>query len=153
MGHSGGWPYSATSAGRYWRFQGRASGRTRRHDALTAAAGPGYCHAFVPRIPTMSSRVRVTLDSTVVALKDALSSDVGGETVILHFSAGTYFGLDEVGTRVWQLVQQPCTVREIRDRLLEEYEVDPARCEESVIRLLSDLAEHGLVTVDAAPAA
>ena len=101
----------------------------------------------------MSSRVRVTLDSTVVALKDALSSDVGGETVILHFSAGTYFGLDEVGTRVWKLVQQPCTVREIRDRLLEEYEVDPARCEDSVIRLLSDLAEHGLVTVDAAPAA
>jgi len=88
----------------------------------------------------------------VVANPDAMTSSVGIETVILHFTAGTYFGLDEVGTRIWQLVQTPRSVREIRDTLLEEYDVDEERCARAVHSLLDSLAGHGLITTDA-PAA
>jgi hypothetical protein len=95
----------------------------------------------------------MTPDTTVVANPDAMSSSVGIETVILHFTAGTYFGLDEVGTRIWQLVQTPCTVREIRDALLEEFDVDEARCDRAVRSFLASLAEHGLITSDAPAAA
>ena len=91
-------------------------------------------------------------DTVVVANPDAMTSSVGIETVILHFTAGTYFGLDEVGTRIWQLVQTPRSVREIRDTLLEEYDVEEERCERAVHSLLASLAEHGLITTDA-PAA
>ena len=91
-------------------------------------------------------------DTVVVANPDAMSSSVGIETVILHFTAGTYFGLDEVGTRIWQLVQERRSVREIRDALLEEYDVDEERCDQAVRSLLTSMAKHGLITVDA-PAA
>jgi hypothetical protein len=93
----------------------------------------------------------LTPDSTVVADRDALSSAVGGETVLLHFSAGTYFGLDEVGTRIWELISEPRSVGELRDRLLEEYDVDPERCEAALVALLDKMAAHGLVMVDASP--
>ena len=92
-------------------------------------------------------------DTTVVANPDAMSSGVGVETVILHFTAGTYFGLDEVGTRIWQLVRERRSVREIREALLEEYDVDEERCDGAVRSLLTSLAEHGLITVDAPSAA
>jgi hypothetical protein len=94
----------------------------------------------------------MTSDTVVAANPDAMSSSVGIETVILHFTAGTYFGLNEVGTRIWELVQTPRSVREIRDTLLEEYDVDAERCDRAVRSLLASLAEHGLITTDAEPA-
>jgi hypothetical protein len=94
----------------------------------------------------------MTSDTVVLANPDAMSSSVGIETVILHFTAGTYFGLDEVGTRIWELVQTPRSVREIRDTLLEEYDVEEERCDRAVRSLLASLAEHGLITTDAQPA-
>jgi hypothetical protein len=95
----------------------------------------------------------MTPDTVVVANPDAMTSSVGIETVILHFTAGTYFGLDEVGTRIWQLVQDRRSVREIRDALLAEFDVDAERCERAVSALLASLAEHGLVSIDAPAAA
>jgi hypothetical protein len=97
--------------------------------------------------------LELTSDCTVVANQDTLSSAVGDETVLLHFSSGTYFGLDEIGTRVWELISEPLSVAELRDRLLDEYDVDPERCETALLALLNEMAENGLVAVDAADSA
>ena len=70
----------------------------------------------------------LSMDSTVVAAEDQVSSDLGGEVAILDLKAGVYYGLDAVGARVWDLVQVSRKVDEIRDALLEEYEVEPERC-------------------------
>jgi hypothetical protein len=42
--------------------------------------------------------------STVVAVRDQVSSDLGGEVAILDLTGGMYYGLDAVGARVWELV-------------------------------------------------
>jgi hypothetical protein len=89
----------------------------------------------------------VSGDSTVVAAKDQVSSDLGGEVAILDLKAGVYYGLDAVGARIWSLIQEPRTVNEIRDILLEEYEVEPERCERDLLTLLRRLADEGLVEV------
>ena len=89
----------------------------------------------------------VSGDSTVVAAKDQVSSDLGGEVAILDLKAGVYYGLDAVGARIWSLIQKPRTVNEIRDILLEEYEVEPERCEHDLLALLRRLADEGLVEV------
>jgi hypothetical protein len=85
--------------------------------------------------------------STVVAAKDQVSSDLGGEVAILDLKAGVYYGLDAVGARIWSLIQEPRTVNEIRDILLEEYEVEPEHCERDLLALLRRLADEGLVEV------
>lgn len=87
----------------------------------------------------------VSVDSTVVAAESQVSSDLGEEVAILDFKAGIYYGLDEVGARVWQLVQEPKKVSEIRNALLEEYEVEPDRCERDLIALLRSLADEELI--------
>jgi hypothetical protein len=85
--------------------------------------------------------------STVVAAKNQVSSDLGGEVAILDLKAGVYYGLDAVGARIWSLIQEPRTVNEIRDILLEEYEVEPERCERDLLALLQKLADEGLIEV------
>jgi Coenzyme PQQ synthesis protein D (PqqD) len=89
----------------------------------------------------------LTLDSVVVQAPEQLSSGLGGEAVLLDLREGVYYGLDSVGARIWELVQEPRSVADVRDTLLAEYEVEPERCEQDVVRLLTDLAEHGLVEV------
>jgi len=89
----------------------------------------------------------VSGSSTVVAPKDQVSSDLGGEVAILDLKAGVYYGLDAVGARIWSLIQVPRTVNEIRDILLEEYDVEPERCERDLLVLLRRLADEGLVEV------
>jgi hypothetical protein len=90
---------------------------------------------------------QVSVDSTVVASAGQVSSDFGEEVAILDFKAGVYYGVDDVGARVWQLVQEPKKVREIRNALLEEYEVEPVRCERDLIALLRNLAGEELIEI------
>jgi hypothetical protein len=89
----------------------------------------------------------LSVDSTVVAAESQVSSDLGGEIAILELKSGAYYGLDDVGAQVWQLIQDPKRVSEIRDALLEEYEVEPERCERDLIALLGRLADKELIEV------
>ena len=87
----------------------------------------------------------IKADSTVVTSKEQVSCDLAGETAILNVKSGVYYGLDEVGARVWELIQSPRRVSEVRDALLEEYDVDPSRCEADLVTLLEQLAETELI--------
>jgi Coenzyme PQQ synthesis protein D (PqqD) len=85
--------------------------------------------------------------ATVVAAKNQVSSELAGEAVILNIDRGVYFGLDEIGARVWSLIQQPKTVSAVRDALVQEYEVSPQLCEQDLLSLIANLANEGLVSV------
>jgi hypothetical protein len=86
--------------------------------------------------------------STVVAARDQVSSDLGGEVAILNLRAGMYYGLDDVGARVWQLLQEPTVVGDIQATIAREYEVEPTRAREDVLALLKQMAEEGLIEVE-----
>ncbi len=66
--------------------------------------------------------------------------------------AGIAYGLNPVGRRIWELIQQPVKVHHVRDILLEEYDVDPERCTEDLIALLNDLVSRGLAELQNAEA-
>ena len=74
-----------------------------------------------------------------------MARTVGDETVILDLASGTYFGLDPVGARVWQLMGESRALAEICETMLEEYEVEREQLEADVLRLVTELAERGLI--------
>jgi hypothetical protein len=71
--------------------------------------------------------------------------ELSGETVLLNLESGVYYGLDAVGTRVWQLLMQGCTIASVRDTMIEEYDVAPDVLNADVIRLVGDLRDRGIV--------
>ncbi len=83
-----------------------------------------------------------------MAVKNQVSSDLGGEVAILDLKVGMYYGLDEVGARIWELIQEPQRVGDIRNTLVAEYEVEPDRCERDVMILLQRLADEELIEVE-----
>ena len=87
----------------------------------------------------------ISISSVVVAAKDQVSSDLGEEVAILDLKNGVYYGLDAVSARIWTLIQEPKAVNEIRDVLLDEYEVEPEHCERDLLTLLEKLVAENLV--------
>jgi hypothetical protein len=91
--------------------------------------------------------VSYPLDWSAVAAPAQLSTTLGNEVVILGLRDSVYYGLSEVGTRVWQLLQTPRPIGEIVDRLVVEYEVDRQQAEADLQALLRDLQARGLIVV------
>ena len=80
---------------------------------------------------------------------DVVFRDLAGEAVLLNLATGTYFGLDPVGTRVWQLIGEDGTTETVLEALLAEYEVDEGTLRSDVEALIRALLEKGLLTNDA----
>jgi len=78
---------------------------------------------------------------------EVLSQEVNGETVLLDLEGESYFGLNEVGTRIWQLLQSEQTVAEALDTLSDEYDVSREQLESDVSDLLGKLSDAGLVSL------
>lgn len=91
----------------------------------------------------------ISLDSIVVVEKNQVSTDLAGEAVILNLESGMYYGLDEVGARIWELIQQPKRVQVILETLLNEYEVEPDQCEQDLLALLQSLTTAKLIEIHA----
>lgn len=90
---------------------------------------------------------RLDVDATVMVVENQVASDLAGEVVLLSLETGMYYGLDEVGARVWELIQQPATVENVCQTILAEYEVEREQCQSDVLALLSQLSEAGLIEV------
>ena len=85
--------------------------------------------------------------SVVVAAKDQVSCDLAGEAAILNIKNGVYYGLDPVGARIWNLMQEPRAVADIQNTITGEYDVEPERCARDLFGLLEKLLAEGLIEV------
>lgn len=95
----------------------------------------------------------LSVKSVVVATQNQVSCDLQGETAILGLSQGIYYGLDAIGAQVWIQLQRPRRVEEICESILQEYEVEPRRCQEDLLSLLERLRAEGLIEVRDGPGA
>jgi hypothetical protein len=98
----------------------------------------------VERLPVMNDRcdhppIRYSICDGVY------SQSLAGEAVLLDVATGTYWGLDEVGTRIWELLGQGETVEGIAATLSSEYDAEPATLERDARAFVESLAAQGLV--------
>ncbi len=95
----------------------------------------------------------LSVHSIVVAATEQVSCPLGEESAILNLKNSVYYGLDPVGARVWKLLQQPRSIGQLRDAVIDEYDVEPHRCEADLLELLEKMRAEGLIDVRSAPAA
>jgi hypothetical protein len=89
---------------------------------------------------SFTSRLRVN--------DDVLFQELQGEAVLLNLKTGVYFGLDKVGTRVWQLMGQNEELSGIRTAILHEYDVTEEQCSQDLLDLIGKMQEQELVIID-----
>jgi len=91
--------------------------------------------------------LKTSLLEKIVPSKDVLTQEVSGEMVLMDLSSEQYFGLDAIGTRVWNLLDQGTAPVGLLSILLREYEVEQQQLESDIEELLGQLLEAGLVRV------
>jgi hypothetical protein len=85
-------------------------------------------------------------DTVVSVVKDQVSCDLSEEAVVLNFQDGTYYGLNEVGACIWNMIQEPKRVSDIRAALLKEFAVEEADCDNDLQGFLQELNARKLIT-------
>lgn len=83
--------------------------------------------------------------------KEVLFKVLDDEAVLLDLNSGQYFGLNEIGCRIWQLIPEHSRLGAIRDRLVEEYDVTADRAWDDLEILITELIRRGLVTAVSEP--
>ena len=76
---------------------------------------------------------------------DHVATSIGSETALMSIKRGRYYAVGQSAERIWQLLDQPITPREIIDRLLEEYEIGREQCRRDVVAFLQDLMAEELI--------
>jgi hypothetical protein len=89
----------------------------------------------------------LSLQTRVRATPDTMVQELEGESVLLNLASEHYFGLDEVGTRMWQALTTADNVQAAHTMLLSEYDVSPDVLRQDLLDLVQQLVEHGLVSL------
>jgi hypothetical protein len=87
----------------------------------------------------------LSLRTSLRVSDDCMIRELDGEAVILNLGSSTYFGLDPVGTRIWQLIEEHGRLGVVVTAMLGEYDAPADAIERDVVRLVSELLERGLV--------
>jgi Coenzyme PQQ synthesis protein D (PqqD) len=102
---------------------------------VLAGSADNRAQIFMEIIPTKK----------IVVPPDVLVNVIDGESVLLNLKSECYFGLDEVGTRMWQVLSESASVKLAYEALLKEYDVEPEQLQRDLENLIDQLVEHGLV--------
>ncbi len=89
----------------------------------------------------------MSIRTIVVASKHQVHCDLGGEAAILNLESGIYYGLNSVGSFVWNSIQSPQRIGDVCATMVKEFEVELENCERDVLELLREMLEQGLIEV------
>ena len=78
---------------------------------------------------------------------DILDAEIEGEAVMMSVEKGEYYGLDKIGTEIWEMLAEPRSLAQLCAALLERYDVGPEECERDVAAFLETLLSDGSVNV------
>ena len=92
--------------------------------------------------------MEISESSMVARTAEPVAVEVDGELVMLDIESGNYMGLSPVGTRIWELLEEPRSLATLTEALGAEYDVPSDVCRRETVAFLQQLAENGLVRVD-----
>jgi len=89
----------------------------------------------------------VSLEDSITSGEHVVFRELAGEAVILNLETSIYFGLNEVGTRIWNLIHQHGSFRNVFQIMLKEYDVASEVIEGDLFQMVGELRAKGLVSV------
>lgn len=95
----------------------------------------------------MSADLIAGNDTVVCRSEGQMTATVNDEVVILSVAEGSYFGLDEIGSDIWQRLETPTAISALIGGLSAEYDGDPALIDREVRALLTELLQLNLIVV------
>lgn len=86
-------------------------------------------------------------DTIIQRRNDLLFNEVDGEVVMLSIENGEYYGMDQVGSRIWELIEQPIKIKELVACLIQEYKASEEICTTDLLSFISKLRDKKILIV------
>jgi hypothetical protein len=93
----------------------------------------------------------INLNTVVSKNQQIISSKMDDEVVMMSVEKGNYYGLNRVGSEIWEKLTEPVTVAGLCDKLMQEFNVEKEQCQREVITYLDKLVSEGLILVSEKP--
>ena len=93
----------------------------------------------------IDTAMALTQESLIRRNEEIVSSEIDGETVMMDLDFENYFGMEVIGTRIWQLLENEMTVQALCETLTREFEVEIEQCLEDVVPFLDDLSKNQMI--------
>jgi len=87
----------------------------------------------------------ISLNSRVRIQDDVLFQELQGEAVLLNLKTGVYLGLNQIGTRIWQLLQEDGALSRVLEVMLQEYDVTQETLAQDLLNLVGQMEKQGLL--------
>ncbi len=89
--------------------------------------------------------MKITLNTIIQRRTDILASDLDGEKVMMSIQKGEYYGLGKTGTFIWDSIENPISIIELIEKIIEKYHIDENKCFEDIVPFIKDLVEKELI--------
>ena len=89
----------------------------------------------------------IQIDSLVIQRSEIDTADINGEKAMMDLEKGQYFVLNGVGSRIWDIIEEPRAVGDIISDLIAEFDVDRQTCEQSTMFFLERLSNAELINI------
>lgn len=99
------------------------------------------CYAPAPR----GKIVVITLETVLTRDADVIYAALGDDGVMLNVDTGKYHSVNDVGARIWDLLETQQTIGQLCDHLLDEFDVEGPACQAAVLDFVVKLVERGLI--------
>lgn len=87
----------------------------------------------------------ISLTTSLKRNPKQIFSKVDNEVIMLSLDEGKYYSLNEVGARIWELIDQPLEVKTLVSKLTKEFDVSNEVCANETLRLLNEFNKEGLI--------
>ena len=101
----------------------------------------------IGKVGKIKKDYEISLDTIINKNLEIDDTDLDGEKVMMNLDKGEYFMMNEVGSRIWDIIEQPINVRQVIETLYNEYEVDEKTCMDTVIEFLGRLDNADLISI------
>ncbi|MBN1791217.1 MAG: lasso peptide biosynthesis PqqD family chaperone [Bacteroidales bacterium] len=95
-----------------------------------------------------ADKKEITPDTILQRKSDLLFNQIDGEVVMLSIENSEYYGMDKVGSRIWELLEQPVSFKELVGKLIKEYEVSEKQCIEDTLAFLKKLKDKKILLIE-----
>ena len=90
----------------------------------------------------------IKTESYIKRNKEVFASEIDEEVVMMNVDTGKYYGMDAIGSRIWELIDEKIQVKKLISTLMEEYDVSEEECRNDVLEFLNELYDQQLVQIE-----
>lgn len=95
----------------------------------------------------MSGKKNITEQTSVIKGDEVVSSIMDNETIMMSIENGEYYGINPVGSQIWEQIKTPRKVADICKIMCREFNVEPEQCRRDVVNFLNQMVEKGIIAI------